>query len=181
MPGSKRRVIYWDTNIFVAWLQGENNLPEEIGGIREHRELLGNREAYLATSVITVTELLQSSLRPDARKKLLELEGRKNFRYVEAGLGVARLAHEIRDYYYRLNDNLPPVSTADAFHLASAIVTPNCNELYTFDGRNGKRTDRRGENRTLIPLSGKVAGKYDLKIAPPSTNDLSLLDSLGHD
>lgn len=180
MAGSNPRAIYWDTCIFLAWLKNEGNSPEEVGGMREHRELFMSRQIRLATSVLTITEILQSSLPDTAREKLLALEGRTNFRYVQASTGVARLAHEIRDYYYRLDDLNATVSTADAFHLASAIVTPGCSELYTLDGRNGHKTDKQG-NRTLIPLSGKIAGKHDLKIATPSTGDLSLLDSLGHE
>jgi predicted nucleic acid-binding protein len=180
MAGSRDRTIYWDTNIFLAWLKGEANTPEEIAGMREHRDLVVRREARLATSIITVTEILQSTLKVAARDKLLALTGHRNFRYVEVNPGVAWLAHEIRDYYYRLDDGLPTVSAPDAFHLASAIVTPGCRELYTFDGKNGKLTDDSG-NRTLIPLSGTVAGKYPLTIAVPSTPDVTLLDSLGHE
>jgi hypothetical protein len=125
-----------------------------------------------------MTEVLQSSLSADAKEKLSAIEGRRNFRYIDASMGVARLAHEIRDYYYRLDDDLPTVSIPDAFHLASAIATPGCRELYTFDGKS-KRKDK--VNRTLIPLSGKIAGKYDLKVAAPSTADVTLLDLAGHE
>lgn len=182
MAGARRSVLYWDTNIFLAWLKGEDNPPEEVGGIREHRELFNRRKVGIATSTITVAEVFQSSLSNEARQKLLEMEGRRNFRYVEAGIGVARLAHDIREYYCQLKDDVHPatISTPDAFHLASAIVTPGCSQLYTLDGKNGKKLDKE-RNRTLIPLSGKIAGKYDLTVAVPSTASVSLLDLQGHE
>lgn len=182
MAGARRPVLYWDTNIFLAWLKGENNPPEEVGGIREHRELFNRREVGIATSAITIAEVFQSSLSDDARRKLYEMEGRRNFRYVDAGIGVARLAHDIREYYCQLKDEVHPatVSTPDAFHLASAIATPGCSQLYTLDGKKRNKLDKDG-NRTLIPLSGKIAGKYDLTVTVPSTASVSLLDLQGHE
>jgi hypothetical protein len=76
---------------------------------------------------------------------------------------IARIAHDIRDFYARRNDGLPTLTTPDALHLATAIAY-ECAAFYTLDAKN-----RPDKNRSLLSLSGGlVAGRYRLEVAKPT-------------
>lgn len=182
MSGKKPRIIYWDTCVFLAWLQGDKKPADEIGGMRAHRELFYKRKAYLATSVVTISEVLQSSLDNEGRRKFQDLFSRPNFRKVQVNQGVAQIAHNIRDYYYRNRTNgLPTVSTPDALQLASAVYLEGCYDFYIFDANDVQPSGKYKGKRGLVPLSGTIASEYKLTISQPKINDPQLLDLQDHE
>ena len=145
---------------------GENRPEEQVLGMKEHRELFARGDAYLATSVVTLTEVLDSQQSAESRETFQKLFQRKNFLLQQVNRRIAIIAHDIRDYYQNTNDGLPTVTTPDALQLATAIYLEGCDEFYTFDEHNrGTNTTR--PSRGLISLSGTVAGKYRLTITKP--------------
>lgn len=165
MPGLKQHVSYWDSCIPIAWLQNEVNAygSEGIDGIAEQIARFERQQSHLATSVLTLTEMLQSKIPPEVREKFETLFNRRNFHLVDVNRRIATLASEIRDFYQNVGDGYRTVSTPDAIHLATAIYF-ECNVFYTFDGA-GKV--RRNEDRRLLTLNGTIANRYRLTIMKP--------------
>ena len=172
--GSKQRVVYWDANIFLAWLNNEiaSHPKEEMDGIQEQLTLLKKGQLHLATSVITFTEILESGVPTNARETLDKLFQRRNYHKIDVNSRITDISHEIRNYYQHQKavDGLPTVTTPDAIHLATAIYF-DCDTFHTFDEKDDARRGR----RALIPLSGNVAGKYPLIIQKPRAMQLYLI------
>ncbi len=155
-------IYYWDTCIFIAWLKGEVRPNNEMEGVRYIAEEVHKDNAFLITSNMTQSEILQCTLDENARKLYTSFFKRRNVREVATDNRVWSLTHNIRDYYQQQKniDNLPTLATPDAVHLASAIIN-NVNEFHTFDTKN---TSKR---RALIPLNGNVAGHKLIICKPP--------------
>ena len=169
MSGHNLPLVYWDTCIFLALLKQEQRQdPADLEGTNEQSDLFDKGQLQIATSVITIIEVLRSSISQAAGDRFEKLGQRPNFFFVDTTSRIARIAHDIRDYYYNVQDGLPPVSTQDSIHLATAIYF-GCDKLYTFDEKN-----KPGKNRALIPLSGTIAGHYPLIIEKPRPSIMSL-------
>ncbi len=126
-------------------------------GIEEVIRKVRNNEIVLFTSVMTRTEVLESTLTPEAQDKFSKLFDRRNVTMIDIGRRISDKSHFIRNYYRQKNINL---SSPDCMHLATAILY-GADEFQTLDG-SGKR--RRPND--LIPLNGNVAG-HNLKICIP--------------
>jgi predicted nucleic acid-binding protein len=169
MSGSKRRVAYWDSCLFAAWLGDEGppaRTQEEVDGLQEQFRLHSTGQLIIVTSVITLTEVLASKQTdPSKREKFVSLFSRPDFYLINTTRQIAEVAHEIRDYYQTVihpTKGRPlKVEIPDALHLASAIVNDVCDVFYTFD------KDDDSKRRALVPLSMNVAGKYKLPIEVP--------------
>ncbi|MGD0707406.1 MAG: PIN domain-containing protein [Anaerolineaceae bacterium] len=164
MSGKGR--IYWDSCIFIAHLGNETRQnPSDMYGVNELVSMFDMGQIDLVTSVITITEVLESSMGKSEYEKFRLLFSRKNCHLVEVNRGIAEISHEIRNYYYQ--PGTPTLSTPDCLHLATAIWF-DCCTFYTFDGESGKSG--------LLTLKAPIAGKYDLPIkipAPSSPPQLS--------
>ena len=143
-------IYYWDANVFLAWLKDERRKPGEMEGLAEVIAMIDRQEAILMTSVMTRTEVLESSLPARAQNLFDKIFDRQNIVSVDVTAPIGNLAHQIRDYY---RQNGRSLKTPDSIHLATAI---NCkaDELHSFDEDD------------LIPLSGNIAG-YRLIICKP--------------
>ena len=159
MKAGKRRIFYWDANVFIAWLKGETCWPSSvITGMNDvAREVTENR-AILFTSTLTNTEILQGSLAKEQRARLAALMQRTNVQQISADARITDRASAIREHYNTRGDK---IKTPDAIHLATAIIY-KADEMQTMDGlstRNNKKTN-------LLALNGNVAG-YNLLIVNP--------------
>lgn len=163
-----KRLIYWDTCIFLAWLKNEPNERGIVEGMEETARDVDNNKIHLVTSVVTITEVLQGRLTPVQSKLFQAFFGRKNVHRVNLDIRIATLSHEIRDYYDQQGTVL---STPDSQHLATAIIN-NVDEFHTLDGAGKKKKGK------LIPLSGNIAGKYNLRICEPYSKQGNLLTGL---
>lgn len=143
-------IYYWDANVFLAWLKDERRKSGEMEGLAEVIAMIDRQEAILMTSVMTRTEVLESSLPARAQNLFDKIFDRQNIVSVDVTAPISNLAHQIRDHYRQSGRGL---KTPDSIHLATAI---NCkaDELHTFDEDD------------LIPLSGNIAG-YRLIICKP--------------
>ncbi|MDV2503610.1 MAG: PIN domain-containing protein [bacterium] len=167
MSGDKP-LIYWDTSIFLAWLQDEQRKPGEMDGVREYVGEVNSGNIILVTSHITKTEILESMMAPEAQESLSRLLKRRNVRSVALDGRVGDLSSKIRDHYQilRQTDGGPPLSAPDAVHLATAILY-QVDEFHTFDEEDSQK------GRGLIPLSGNVAG-HNLLICKPIARQVGL-------
>lgn len=161
MP-SGRPVLYWDTSVLLAWIKNEARAKREMDGVNDIAQAIHNNHFTLLTSVITETEVLESTLTDEAKAKFRDLFKRRNCQMVNLDQRITRLSSQIRDYYHQQKaiDGLPDLSTPDAIHLATAIHY-KVKEFHTFDERDDPK-----KRRALIPLNGNVAG-YNLVICKP--------------
>jgi predicted nucleic acid-binding protein len=165
MPGSNP-LYYWDTNLFIAWIQDEQRPTGEMDGLREVIERVRRREAMIMTSVITTTEVLQSKLPAGVATLVSGLMKRIQRKSMDTK--IADLAHDLRDYYAIRSAQFDGklLSVPDAIHLATAIFY-RADEFHTFDSSNGRKS------LGLLPLSGNVAG-HGLKICKPTAKNPQL-------
>lgn len=147
---SGKPLIYWDTSVLLAWIKNESRPNREMDGVNDVADGIQKNHFILLTSVLTDTEVLQSTLSDEAKTKLRDLFKRRNCQMVNADHRITRLSSEIRDYYQHQQQK--KISTPDAIHLATAIHYA-VKEFHTFD-------------EPLIPLSGNVAG-HNLTICKP--------------
>ena len=146
-------------SLFLAWTKDEERTPGEMDGVREIIERAKKRDVVILTSVITSTEVLQSSLPAVIAKLFQGLMKRLEQKSVD--IKIAGLAHDLRDHYRIRKEEFDgkTLSVSDAIHLATAIIY-RATEFNTFDGSNGRNT------LGLLPLSGNVAG-HELKLCKP--------------
>jgi predicted nucleic acid-binding protein len=166
MPGSRPALYYWDTCLFLAWIKDEERPTGEMAGVREVIARSKRREVTIATSVITTTEALESSL--PAGMDTLFFGVLRRTQQIGVDSKIARLAHDLRNWYATraAEFNNKTLGVADALHLATAIIY-RADEFHTFDRRNRQNT------LGLLPLSGNVGGN-DLKICKPIARNLEL-------
>lgn len=158
----KSDIVYFDSCIFIAHLKKEKRPdPNDMAGVRDLIQKIDRSEIQLATSVLSLSEVLESGVPPGTREDFKQLWGRQNCHLVAVNRDIAEIAHTIRDYYQQQQDELPTLTTPDALHVATAISF-GCEKLYTFD-RNDQKRRRRG----LISLSPLIAGQYQLTIEKP--------------
>lgn len=158
-----KEIYYWDTCIILALLKREQrDDPNILLGIQEQAKLFDEEKIDIATSTISIAEILPHHRNNPAGilERFLEITEHKNFHFIEVSRRIVVIANEIRDYIYDgINPNL---DIPDAIHLASAISL-NCSCIYTLDGT---RVDRKGLG--LLQVKRPVAGKYDIQISKPS-------------
>lgn len=180
MAGAKR-IIYWDTCIWMAWVRDEKRPdPNDMAGIQEQVKQFHAGEITIATSVLTLGEMLDLSnqLSASAHRKFQLFFRRSDIIRISADIRVAELTQKLRDFYWiqSRTDGLPTLEFGDAVHLASAIHY-NVHEFITFDSRDVKKPSK--AKRGILPLSGNVAG-HRLLIAKPVAKEPELGLTLPH-
>jgi predicted nucleic acid-binding protein len=159
-------VYYWDTCLFLAWLNDERRKQGEMDGVREVIARHKRREVRLITSVLTQIEVLQSKMPVGVGTSFLDFL--KRMTRVSVDTKIARLAHDLRDHYAALaaSTGSKLLSTADAIHLATAIHH-RVSEFHTFDEMGNAK------HLGLLPLSGNVGG-HRLTICKPEARSPQL-------
>lgn len=177
MAGSSS-VAYIDSCVFIAAITGEkrkNDESEHVAGVMGELE---RRELIAVTSALTRTEILECTLTDQQKAVLDRLIAPPKTQVKDVTRPILDLAAEIRNHYQEERraglTNLPTVETPDAIHLATAIYF-DCPIMFTFD-ENDVPEKKARPKRGLIPLSGLVAGRYELQITKPysATKGLSL-------
>jgi predicted nucleic acid-binding protein len=159
-------VYYWDSCLFLAWIKDEERQTGDMDGVREVIERVKRRDAKIITSVLTISEVLESKL-PAGMKTLIDgLMKRVN--RVGMEIKIARMAHDLRDYYVQRSAEFggKTIAVPDAIHLATAILY-RVTEFHTFDGGGI------GKTLGLLPLSGNVGG-HRLTICKPQARNPQL-------
>ena len=157
---------YWNSCLFLAWIKDEERQTGDMDGVREVIERVKRRDAKIITSVLTITEVLES--KPPAGMKTLIDGLMRRVERVGMEIKVARMAHDLRDYYIQRATEFggKTIAVPDAIHLATAILY-RANEFHTFD--NGGI----GKSLGLLPLSGNVGG-HRLTICKPQAKNPQL-------
>jgi predicted nucleic acid-binding protein len=158
----KSETVAWDTCIFLAWLKDEKppqRAPGEMEGVAQCLDGIENNRINLIASTLIFAEIYSGTLSEEARELFSAFRERSNVEIVPADEPINVLAGELREFYEN-RDDIKPLSTPDAIHLATAIIY-NVNVFYTFDENGSTRFCG------LIPLSGNVAG-HKLQIRKPS-------------
>ena len=107
--------IYWDTMLFVYWIEDHPEHAARINQIRTHME---DRGDTLCSSVFTLGEVLTGFYKRGA----LETAARIRERFRPPLVELLPFTAETTDQYARIRGN-HRVSPADAIHLASAAQT----------------------------------------------------------
>ena len=170
MPTGREHIVYWDTCIFLAWMNNEKRQAGHMEGLGRIAALIERAQLVLVTSTLTRAEIYQSKTSPEAMKKYDTLLRRSNVVAQNVDLPIARLTSELMEYYIASDFEL---LTPDAIHLATAIYL-NSNEFHTFDGVK-PHTPRRSKYKRcgLLTLDGSVGG-HALKINVPSADQYEL-------
>lgn len=164
MNGNPKENIGWDACIFLSWISQKPRInPDDLVAVNEQAHKILDHKAMLTTSIISLCEVLEGDLEEEKKRTLSEFFKRRNVNLAPVNIRVAMIAKEIREYYrnQRPDKNSPCLSTPDALQLAAAIWG-KCDVFYTFDGE-GKKP----RGYPLLPLNGKLAEKYELKIEKP--------------
>jgi uncharacterized protein len=107
-------MIYWDTMLFVYWIEGH---PDYGPRTREIRDSMQERGDSLCTSVFTIGEVLTGFYKPGARDEAIEVRDTLQPPVLELLPFTAETAE--RYAQIRADQRLTP---ADAIHLATASV-----------------------------------------------------------
>jgi len=162
-----KKVVYWDTSVFFAWLKDEPWDADIVEGIEATVRQIHNNQVILITSVVTDTEVLRSRMSADALAKWEAVFKRRNVKMIAHDLRVGRKSSQIRDCFFQQSIK---VETPDSIHLATAIIY-EADELQTLDGAGP--TKKAGD---MIRLNGHACVD-GLKIVTPATinRQMSLL------
>jgi predicted nucleic acid-binding protein len=132
--------IYWDTMLFVYWLEGH---PDHAARMSQIHKRMEERRDTLCTSALTLGEVLTGLYKRGA----LETATRIRERFRPPLVELLPFTPETADRYARIRGN-HRVSPADAIHLASAAQT----------GVDLFLTNDRGLQRLAIPGIQFIAG-----------------------
>ncbi len=104
--------IYWDTMLFIYWLEDHPQYATRVDAIRSRME---QRHDQLITGAFTFGEVLAGAYRRGTPQ--LATESRRLLRNVVSE--VVPFTLETADHYARIRGT-PGITPADAIHLASA-------------------------------------------------------------
>lgn len=157
-----KRVLYWDTCIFINWVKGEENQPDEVQkGIEQLIDKAYDDSITIMTSVLVLTEMMECDLTPEQAAKLENTFKLKSFPMVNIDDRVCRLAAEIRGQFPKSDyPTKSKMGMADSIHLATAIHF-GVSAMHTLDG-----TGKKPKGVPLLPLNKTQKVRY-LSIETP--------------
>ncbi len=91
MPIGRDHIVYWDTCIFLAWMNNEVRPAGEMEGLGKIADLVERAEVTLITSTLTRAEILQSKTSAEAMKKYDSLLRRSNVVPQNVDLPISKL------------------------------------------------------------------------------------------
>lgn len=104
--------IYWDTMLFIYWLEDHPQFAKRVGAIRSRMEERGDQ---LITGAFTFGEILAGA----CRKGAMQVADESRRWLQEVVSEVVPFTIETADHYARIRGTFS-LSPADAIHLASA-------------------------------------------------------------
>jgi len=139
---SSKRVIYWDSNIFLSYING---IPDRLQTIQDVLdEIVDNDKSFILTSSESIVEVAHASheknhsvLDPSAEEAIDAMwNDTSNVRIIENGSHIARMARDL------IRDVIPNdwvLKSKDAVHLASALYydknVGELSEFHTYDDK----------------------------------------------
>jgi predicted nucleic acid-binding protein len=165
-PSAPHKVVYWDANLYLAWLKHEVRPFGELEGTLVSLDhIYAGRSDLVLSRAIPEQEVPLSRLPAERRKIYEQVLRRPNITQVDYEVPILALTRELLDYYQSID-----LLFMDALHLATAIIK-GVDAFYTFD--SGKRG---GAN--LLSLDGNVMG-HALRVCRPPFEQVPLLFSPG--
>jgi hypothetical protein len=159
---------YWDSCVFLAFLQNEQHRPGEAEEIASQIRRFEMGALNLFTSAITITELTEAArLNNEQQQKLVGFFSRSNFQLIDANEPVCRLASEIRSYF-KINSvqGFHP-TTPDAIQVASAVAArkylSDDIRMVTLDSNNKPKS----KELSMIAMAPYIKATYGVDISRP--------------
>src|SRR5579871_5628814 len=167
---SGKPYIFWDTCVFIAWLNDETIWPSDVlRGIKDVADLVNSNEAHLVVSSLMRTEIFLGQLKLENKQKFSDFLRRSNVHEISPDMRITDRASSIREYY---NIRGNKIKVPDAIMLATSILY-RVDEMHTIDG-----LDPMGIKHTrLLALNGNVAG-YALVVVPPYPRGITVAPPL---
>lgn len=155
----KAPVIYWDTNVFLAYCKNEDKFGEAIlKAIEETIKEIESNHLQLATSTIAFAELVRGNPSDEQKKQIKAVFTRPNTHFIDTNLYIAELAGEI---YRSIGTNSKTrLTIPDCIHLASASYF-KCAVFYTLDGIKGK-------DDGILTNAEQLEADFEIKVKTPS-------------
>ena len=129
MASGDRPVYYWDTNMWIVYLNGGTEHPDVYERAEEIAKLIRRNQVTIVTSVITRAELLDRRLGPVKLRKYDEQLQRKNVVEQPVTRATCVRASDFRSHFPSIRKG---PKFADAIHLATAVDN-HVDELHTTD------------------------------------------------
>jgi predicted nucleic acid-binding protein len=148
------RTVYWDACVFISLFDGgKGRTVEELDNLNFWAQVIDDKEAFVHTSLLTLTEVLdariEGGLNPVQYEAFDKFVHSQHVELYEVGLGAIKGAKSFREQ--SINQGLrPKLRVPDAIHLATAAIITGCTEFHTFDGS--------GSKPGLIHLDGQFIG-----------------------
>lgn len=160
---SKIKKYYWDTCVFISYFKAENRKePGVTDAIKYLVQKVYDGEIFIFTSAGIKAEILQCKMGDEAYQKCMDFLELDNIEIISTFDDVYTIAQEIRNFYADADPKCN-ISFSDAIHLASAVYR----EIEEFHTLDANEDCSKKKTIGLIPLSPKIANKYDLKICYP--------------
>lgn len=161
--------VYWDSCIFYAHLKEEEHRAGELGAIKKQVAEFDAGNLIIATSAITITEVMPSKLTDEQVDLFMQMQERSNFVFIETNQPIAQLAVKLRGQYTKTKTTgdgakTLTLTTPDAIHVASAIAM-GIGQMITIDCNDKPKREELG----LTKLSPQTERDYNLTIMRPNT------------
>ena len=156
----KRCRYYWDSCLFIAWLQNEvRSDPRDMPGLEEVLKQNEEGKVIIVTSLLTALEVLGKPPSLESAGKFLDACRKPELQVIQPNRKIIETALKLR-LTAKPNPNSPKLlGLLDAVHLATAMVT-EVDELQTFDSKH------------LLPLS--LQPEIKIKITKPRMGQMTV-------
>lgn len=150
MSGTSQPIYYWDSCVYLALILNEQSHgPAHVAAMTQIAAENFKLNNTILTSVITLIEVLESTLTPDQANQFNRTFNATNHVLYDVDPPIARKARLFRQQVRAETSKV--LSTPDAIHLATAVVC-GAHEVHTFD--DGKKESKK-KSIGMLELSGK--------------------------
>ena len=170
MPGDKAKRTYWDSSVFLAWINGEKDRADIAGGLLESAQ---RGDIAVVTSVLTITEVAFATAERVSGTPSDEILGRIDALWdppspVRLAEFHRLVAMQARDLMRGALSNGLRLKPPDAIHMSTAART-QCREILTYDPKWASYAGILGI-KIVQPTNAVVPLPFDVAAAAPSAD-----------
>ena len=147
------RNFFWDSNIFIAYLNQESAYSEYLDDITK---ILNCPDITVYSSQLALTEVSRRKIRASETKSFTDFINsfQQKIILIQPSSNIWTIAGELKDLQYRKNNSHNrKLSTGDALMLATALELKHykikLDAFHTFDDGKAKDSERKGK---CIPI-----------------------------